>query len=390
MKLSKVSTLTILPPLLVMLLLTLLVGLTGFHLTNTWRQSTERTLHRSVQAVLLTNTRHLLEEVHDEWPEHPTVALKHWQEAQDQVALLSRNGEDASRFANLTLLLRSPVPNQSRLHRFLQQSGPSLDLLSLNQELDALGAHSSFVTLVVTLCMLGLGGFLTLLTAWDLNRLLRELIRSRDLNIRLQEEERRRIASELHDGVVQELVDLKRHYDPQKLTTIVNNLRRVCQNLKPQVLEDLGLLAALEYLADDLRQAGVANVQMTMDGDGLRLLPESVALPLFRVIQEMFSNIKKHAQATLVQVTLVYNPVESPLLKGYVHDDGQGFKPTHMTKGTMGLAGMRERIEQLGGTFHLESKSGHGTRFRFSIPIPAAPPGKEKEKSLSLSKESSR
>lgn len=384
MNLSKVSPLTILPPLLVMLLLTLLVGLTGFHLTNTWRQSTERTIHRSVQAVVLTNIRHLLEEVSHEWAEHPEPALKHWHEAQDQVALLAQSSDTAQRFDNLNLLLRSPSPDPDRIDRFLKQSAPKPDLLSLNQDLDALGAHASFVTLMVTFCMLGLGGFLTLLTAWDLTRLLRELIRSRDLNIRLQEEERRRIASELHDGVVQELVDLKRHYDPQKLTGIVNNLRRVCQNLKPQVLEDLGLLAALEYLADDLRQSGVPQVQMTLDADGLSLLPERISLPLFRVIQEMFSNIKKHAKANLVQVTLVYNPAESRLLQGYVRDDGQGFVLSRSSSGlTMGLSGLRERVEQLGGRLQMESQPGHGTRFQFTIPIAASVAAEEPVLSLS-------
>lgn len=371
----KTSTVAILSPLLVMLLMTLLVGLTGYGLTDAWRQSAEKTIHRVAQAVLITTIRGGLEQVRREWPEHPREARSHWNEIRQQVNLLTHDRSVASQFLALEAFMARDA-NITRVDTLLRQDFPKLELVNLGRELEALGAHSTFVTLTVTFCMLGLGGVLTLITAWDLSRLLRALIQSRDLNIRLQEEERRRIAGELHDGVMQDLVDLKRHYHPDKLDAIVNNLRRVCQNLKPQMLADLGLLPALESLADDLRQAGVSQVQMSLDSEGLARLPKSCELPLFRVIQELFSNIKRHAGASQVMATLVYNPAESRFLHGYIADNGQGFswpqaRASECREGGMGLAGVQERIGQLGGSLQIDSQPGQGSRFRFRIPISA-------------------
>ena len=132
-------------------------------------------------------------------------------------------------------------------------------------------------------------------------------------------------------------------------------------------MEDLGLSAALEFLADDLRQADIA-VQLNLDEEGLALLPRDYELPLFRVVQELFSNIKHHARATSSSLTLVYNPEESPMLRGYVKDNGQGFDPQLAHKG-MGLAGVRERVEQLGGRLVVESAPGTGSAFQFMIPV---------------------
>src|SRR5690606_14504581 len=127
--------------------------------------------------------------------------------------------------------------------------------------------------------------------AWDLTRLVKALVQSRDLSTKIQEEERRRIAQDLHDGVIQEMSDLKRLYRPEKVDHIISSLRRVCHNLKPQVLDDLGLSAALDFLADDLRESGHTAVRMTVDVEGLARLPKDYELPLFRVIQELFANI---------------------------------------------------------------------------------------------------
>jgi signal transduction histidine kinase len=378
MTVSRTSPVAILSPLLVMLLMTLLVGWTGYRLTDAWRQSAEKTVHRLAQAVLLTTIRGNLEQVRREWPERPAQARTHWNEVRQQVNLLAQNrltpdrasGAGTSRFPALEAFMAQDG-NIARVDTLLREDFPKLELVNPGRELEALGAHSAFVTLAVTVCMLGLGGLLTLITAWDLSRLLRALIRSRDLNIRLQEEERRRIAGELHDGVMQDLVDLKRHYHPDKLDAIVNNLRRVCQNLKPQALADLGLLSALESLADDLRQAGVPQVQMNLDAEGLARLPKAFELPLFRVVQELFSNIRRHAGASQVMVTLVYNPAESRFLQGYIGDNGRGFSLPPGREGGMGLTGVRERIGQLGGTLQIDSRPGQGSRFRFRIPIPA-------------------
>jgi signal transduction histidine kinase len=219
------------------------------------------------------------------------------------------------------------------------------------------------------LSMIVLGLVLTAITATDLDQLFQKLSRSRDLNIQLQEEERRRLAQELHDGVVQELIDLKRQYSPDKVEQVIDNLRRVCHNLKPQILEDLGLCAALRFLADDLRQAGIAQVHINLDEAGLAQLPKAYELPLFRVIQELCANLKRHAKASRVNLAISYNPQESPALSGYVSDNGQGFDPKTIAVTSMGLAGIKERIQQMDGQLHIHSKPGQGAKFQWTIPV---------------------
>jgi two-component system sensor histidine kinase DegS len=305
---------------------------------------------------------------------NPKTAQSHWQNVQQQLKMLwsaEQLGAPSSNTSTLQnmLVIVAHDENISHLDTLLKQQSLSINLTQLPHELESLGNYSSFVTTAVTCCMVALGGILTLLTAWDLSRWMQALISSRDLNIRLQEEERRRIAGELHDGVMQDLIDLKRRYAPEKLDGIVHNLRRVCQNLKPQVLVDLGLCAALEALATDLREAGVSSVRMALDVENLTQLPASSELALFRVVQELFSNIRKHAGAQQVIVTLIYHPKESPYLRGYIQDDGCGFDIQQQKKGSLGLAGVRERIGQLGGSFKIESQPGKGSQFYFQIPL---------------------
>jgi signal transduction histidine kinase len=169
------------------------------------------------------------------------------------------------------------------------------------------------------------------------------------------------------------MIDLKRNYNTEKVDHIITSLRRVCHNLKPQVLDDLGLSAALEFLADDLRETGLTTVQMTVDTEGLAHLPKDYELPLFRVIQELLTNIKHHAEATQATLAVAYDPSESPMLSGYVTDNGKGFEPKATTSKNMGLTGVQERVQQLGGRLNIESKPGQGSRFQFFIPVRSQP-----------------
>ncbi len=378
MKSLKTAPELVLFPLLVMLLLTVLVGITAYEVTNTWQQSAEKTTRKTVQAVMLTNIRWGLYRVQNELKTNPgnlNAAKGQWGEIRQQVNLLAEAAPSEATVQLLRTFMSKPE-NIRKIETILDNEFFNTKLTETHAELKTLQQHSHFITTAVTLCMLTLGGVLIGITAWDLTRLVKELLRSRDLNIRLQEEERQRIAQELHDGVLQELIDLKRGYQTEKVDNLIESLRRVCHNLKPQVLDDLGLAAALEFLADDLRQSGLTQVQVNLDADGLEKLPKTYELPLFRVVQELCSNIKRHAQATQATLTIVYQPDESPLLRGYISDNGRGFDPKAEALGQLGLTGVQERIQQTGGSFEMNSAPGEGSRFRFSIPV--RPPAKRK------------
>jgi signal transduction histidine kinase len=364
----------ILAPLLVMVLLTFLVGGTAYQQTLHWESAVTRASNDISQLVILNNIRWGLDRVARDLADHSEQAQDTWQELQHEVWVLMKlqqdnaSAQDESISAPLRAILQMPHPTEASL-RVLRRNNffsPSLDQVD---QLKALQHEAEWVTRLITVSMVILGLVLAGLTVYDVDRLFRRLAHSRDLHIRLQEEERRRIAQDLHDGVVQELVDLKRHYSPDKVDAVIHNLRRVCHNLKPQVLDDLGLPSALEFLADDLRQAGIPQVHITLDEEGLAQLPQQYELPLFRVMQELCSNIKHHAQATQVRLTIAYNPNESPMLSGTVSDNGKGFDPKKAHASGMGLTGVRERIQQVDGKFTLHSQPGQGSKCQFLIPV---------------------
>ncbi len=364
----------ILAPLLVMVLLTFLVGGTAYQQTQKWEQGVTVAANNISQLVILNNIQWGLRKIQTDLIENPRQATETWHELQREVLVLSKlQQQDGDSFdtvypASLQLILQTPKPSPTAISVLLKGHFLSLSLDQVDQ-LKALQQDAEHVTQLVTLSMIILGLVLTGITAYDLDQRFQQLARSRDLNITIQEEERRRIAQDLHDGVVQELVDLKRNYHPEKVDTVISNLRRVCHNLKPQVLEDLGLASALEFLADELQQAGVEKVQLTLDEEGLETLPKHYELPLFRVIQELCSNIRHHAQATQVKLNVTYNPAESPVLSGFVSDNGKGFDPKSVPSNRMGLAGVRERIQQVGGKLNIHSQPGKGSKFQFIIPV---------------------
>lgn len=364
----------ILAPLLVMVLLTLLVGSTAYQQTLNWENGLTQAALDISRSVILNNIHWRLQRIERDLSEHPDQAETTWKEVQREVLVLDKiqhqdatAGQEQPLSVPFKAILQMPAPTKGNLHALLQSDSfsPNLDQVDRLKDLQQ---KAEWMTKLITASMVFLGLVLAALTVYDLDRLFQRLTYSRDLHIQLQEEERRRIAQDLHDSVVQELIDLKRHYNPDKVDTIIHNLRGVCHNLKPQVLDDLGLAAALGFLADDLRQAGIPQVHVTMDEEGLAQLPQQYELPLFRVMQELCSNIKRHAQATQVRLSIVYNPNESPVLSGYVNDNGTGFDPEKTnTTTSMGLAGVQERIQQVGGKLMIHSQPGQGSKFHFTI-----------------------
>ncbi len=195
--------------------------------------------------------------------------------------------------------------------------------------------------------------------------------------ITAQEHERRRVARELHDDTSQSLAALviKLRSRPgledeaNLAVATLDAVHRLIVDLRPSVLDDLGLRSAIDWYADrHLRAKGVA-VRCEWSGLDHRLTPEHEAT-IFRVVQEAITNIDKHAHAesVLIQVSLKDN-----VLAIDVEDDGDGFDGASVTPDPAGrgwgLLGMRERVEMLGGTLRIASAPGQGTHVSLIVPL---------------------
>ena len=151
---------------------------------------------------------------------------------------------------------------------------------------------------------------------------------------------------------------------------MLEGVRRFSRDLRPSVLDDLGLLAALEWLTNDLAKNFKIAADLKVHGEPHRLSPESEVV-LFRIAQEALRNVWKHAAASRADVTLDFAADAIGLT---VQDDGKGFKKPQMINdlvgsGKLGLAGMQERIGLLGGELDITSEPGKGTKVRVSIPL---------------------
>ena len=205
-----------------------------------------------------------------------------------------------------------------------------------------------------------------------------------------QEEERKRIARELHDDTIQALVVLSRQLDDiasggkglsedkrlllenllQQTNNIMQGVRRLSQDLRPPTLDRLGLLPALEWLAADMSEYSGIATKVNVVGTARRLR-EEVELLLFRIAQEALRNAWRHSQATRAEVMVEFDEGTTKIA---VKDNGKGFDPPEIMgdlvkDGRLGLAGMQERIELLGGTLQIESKHGKGSEVVIEAPI---------------------
>ncbi len=203
-----------------------------------------------------------------------------------------------------------------------------------------------------------------------------------------QEEERKRIARELHDEVIQKLVLLCRRLDlaeaagaardaptadlraaRQAAEEIVGSLRGFARALRPPSLDDLGLVASIRRLIADLTERAGIEGHLTVLGEERRLPPE-VELAVFRIVQESLHNAERHSRAAHAVVTLRLDESEVSVS---VADDGIGFDLVPgrdlAASGHLGLLGMRERAEALGGWLEVQSSPGHGTRVVASVGI---------------------
>ncbi|WP_038047351.1 sensor histidine kinase [Thermus caliditerrae] len=188
-----------------------------------------------------------------------------------------------------------------------------------------------------------------------------------------QEEERRRVGRELHDGVgsllTAALLTLKvAEKRPEKLpearkrvAEALEEVRRLSRELRMPLLDDLGLKEALARYLETYAKNGL-QVEAHLE---VPPLPKEKEVALFRVVQEALTNVLRHAKAQRVRVRLWR---EGDRLFGVVEDDGVGFDP-EKTPASVGLLGMQERVQSLGGSFLVHAAPGQGTRVEFGVPL---------------------
>lgn len=208
-----------------------------------------------------------------------------------------------------------------------------------------------------------------------------------------QEEERKRIAREIHDGpaqslanivirteiaermlikqefemVQEELIDLK-----GQVRSGLEEIRKIIFNLRPMALDDLGLLPTLRKFVQDFEDKTKIHTVFELTGKEIRM-PSAMEAAIYRLVQEAFTNALKHANATRVLLDVSYEP---HLVTITIHDNGVGFQSDLVELGAsrnshFGLIGMRERVELIEGRMDIDSKPGQGTKIMIYIPLSA-------------------
>ncbi len=208
--------------------------------------------------------------------------------------------------------------------------------------------------------------------------------------MRAQEEERQRIARELHDETIQSLVLLCRRLDSMENdseslpSSLINNVREArkiadetvkglrgfAKALRPPILDDLGMMTSIRRLLVDFKERTKVKSKLTVAGEDRRLSPDT-ELAMFRIAQEALWNVEHHAEATRVDVTINFTEDK---VKLDVIDNGVGFSippdsSDFIASGHLGLISMQERAELLSGKLEIQSSPGKGTKVIASIPI---------------------
>lgn len=205
--------------------------------------------------------------------------------------------------------------------------------------------------------------------------------------IRAQEEERRRVAREIHDGPAQTLANIVLRLEiAEKLLELdssrvkaelkdlknlvranLQDIRRIIFDLRPMALDDLGIIRAVSNYLDNFQNNYRIKCQLRIEGKERKLLP-AMEVALFRLVQEGITNVAKHAHSPKVDVHLIYR---DDWIIVRIRDYGKGFEvdsAMNIPGEHFGLVGMRERVEMFSGHFTIQSISGKGTLIEFSMP----------------------
>lgn len=219
--------------------------------------------------------------------------------------------------------------------------------------------------------------------------------------IKAQEEERRRVAREIHDGPAQAMANVVlraeicerlhaagRDEVTQELGQLkvlvkesLRELRRIIFNLRPMALDDLGLVPTLNRYLENIREQDGTPVKLSVLGTEARL-ESTLEVAVFRMVQEAVNNARKHAQATAIQVTIKFASDRNIIIA--IEDNGIGFdmeshKVDWVDRESFGLMSMKERIELLDGEFGVDSVPGKGTRIVAKIPYYEVDPSQEEQ-----------
>ena len=220
--------------------------------------------------------------------------------------------------------------------------------------------------------------------AEERERARRDLLRA---VITAQEEERARVSRDLHDDIGQALTSvmlgLRLIESPtdagdddaarvrldelrELIADALRRTRRLAFELRPSILDDIGLAAALQRLVSDVAERSGLTVDAIVDGLPEHDVPSGVATVVYRVVQEALTNVVRHASASTASVAVV---VASGRLRAVVEDDGTGFDPDRPADGHLGLQGMKERAELIGGTLRVLSEPGTRTTVVLDVPV---------------------
>jgi len=202
----------------------------------------------------------------------------------------------------------------------------------------------------------------------------------------VREEERIRIAREVHDDLGQALTGLKfdialftRNYanEPAQaraekaaalnatIDRLINAVRRISSGLRPEVLDEIGLSAAVEWQAREFQRRTGIRCHVTIE-EGFADPEQERATALFRIFQELLTNVARHANATRVNVSLT----DDPDLELVIEDNGRGIRDEEFgSSRSLGFLGMRERVQLFGGSIDVKGQGGRGTRVSVSIPV---------------------
>jgi PAS domain S-box-containing protein len=207
--------------------------------------------------------------------------------------------------------------------------------------------------------------------------------------LQAQEEERKRLARELHDDASQQILLLTHgvdniaykaeRYSPQELRNELGklyelsqqtyqNIKHYAQALRPSILDDLGLVAAIKWLAEEIHK--LSGIETQVKADIIPLLPPETQLVLFRIVQEALNNVQRHSGASEASITVECQEAECRVT---ISDNGKGFKlPQQLSEfagqGKLGLTGMAERVRLIGGELEVGSQIGKGTKIIVRAP----------------------
>ncbi|RZM16112.1 MAG: PAS domain S-box protein, partial [Pedobacter sp.] len=202
----------------------------------------------------------------------------------------------------------------------------------------------------------------------------------------IRESERTHMAREIHDELGQQLTGLKMDIawlnrkiksddlevqqkikdTIQLIDTTVITVRRIATELRPSILDDLGLIPAMEWQSEEFQKRSEIETNFVSNLSNFAASPE-VATGIFRVYQESLTNVMRHAQASKVEASL---NIADDSLELVITDNGKGFLiETISNKRTLGLLGMKERVNLMGGTYEIISAPGHGTSVKINVPL---------------------